>query len=113
MHELPLAQRIIGIAADAACKRGADKIKTIYLTVGDESGYVADCIQLYFDLISAGTPCGGAELRIERVRPKLRCAGCGMLFERRPFEFACPACGGDGEPTEIGREFLVTKLDVG
>jgi len=112
MHELPLARRIIEIAAGAAAARGAERIRTINLTVGDESGYVADCIQLYFDLISEGTPCEGASLAIERVKPLLRCTACGVLFARRPFEFSCPQCGADGEPTEIGREFIVKSIET-
>jgi len=112
MHELPLARQIIGIASQAAAGRSGGRVKTINLTVGDGSGYVADCVKLYFDLISEGTPCEGAELKIERVRPMLRCGACGGLFERRPFEFVCPDCGGEGEPTEIGREFRVSSVEI-
>jgi len=112
VHEFPLAKRIIEIASEKAAENGGGSVKNINLVVGDESGYVAECIQLYFDLISEGTPCEGAELRVERVNPLLRCENCNTLFERKPFEFACPTCGEDGKPTEIGREFYVKSIEI-
>lgn len=111
MHELPITQRIIDIASQAAAERGRDRVTKIYLVVGDASGYMADSIQLYFDLISAGSPCEGAALEFESVKSMLRCESCGALFERKPFDFTCP-CGGQGRPTEIGREFYVKAIEV-
>lgn len=111
MHELPITRRIIDIASQAAAERGAGRITKIYLVVGDASGYMADSIQLYFDLISAGSPCEGAALDFEFVKSMLKCETCGALFERKPFDFTCP-CGGQGRPTEIGREFYVKAIEV-
>ncbi len=111
MHELPITRRIIEIASRAALERGGAKIAKIQLVVGDASGCMADSIQLYFDLISAGTPCEGASLSFERIRSMLMCETCGRLFERKPFDFTCP-CGGQGRPTEIGREFYVKAIEV-
>lgn len=111
MHELPVTQRIIAIASNAAEERGAGKVTKIQLVVGDASGYMADSIQLYFDLISAGSRCEGAGLEFEFVKSMLKCETCGQLFERKPFDFTCP-CGGQGRPTEIGREFYVKAIEV-
>jgi hydrogenase nickel incorporation protein HypA/HybF len=111
VHELPITQRIISIASGAARARGAGQITQIQLVVGDVSGYMADSIRLYFDLISAGSLCEGAILSFESVKSMLRCENCGRLFERKPFDFTCP-CGGQGRPTEIGREFYVKAIEV-
>ncbi len=112
MHELPITQRVIDIASEAARARGAGKITQIQLVIGDASGYMADSIELYFDLISAGSLCEGAKLSFEFVKSMLRCDTCGQLFERKPFDFTCPSCGGQGRPTEIGREFYVKAIEV-
>jgi hydrogenase nickel incorporation protein HypA/HybF len=111
MHEYPITQRIISIASEAAAKKGASRVSKIFLTVGEESGYSPESIDLYFDLISAGTPCAGATLEYESVKAMLRCEACGQLFQRMPFSFTCP-CGGQGRPTEIGREFIVKAIEV-
>ena len=49
---------------------------------------------------------------IKRIKPKLKCPKCGELFERRPMSFACPVCGTDGGPTDIGKEFYIESIEV-
>jgi hydrogenase nickel incorporation protein HypA/HybF len=111
VHEYPIAKHIVEIAQKAALEQGAHSVSRIMLVVGDATGYLADCIKLYFDLIAAGSICEGAEIEIERVKAKLRCETCGQLFERKPFSFDCP-CGGQGLPTGIGQEFYVKAIEV-
>jgi hydrogenase nickel incorporation protein HypA/HybF len=67
---------------------------------------------MYFDIIAEGTLCEGAALIVKPVKPKLRCAVCDALFYRRPMSFACPSCGADGAPTEIGKEFYIESVTV-
>jgi len=112
MHELPITEQIIKIAEEHGQKARASKIEQIKIVVGERSGYIGESIRMYFDIISEGTMCEGAELVIETVRPKLKCPGCGALFERKPMSFACHECGTDGEPTEIGREFYIDSITV-
>lgn len=112
MHEYPITKRIIEIAQEHAAKNHADQVKVINLVVGDYSGYVADSIELYFDIIAEGTACEKAHLNIERVAPKLKCSQCGELFERKPFSFECPHCKGEGTPTTIGQEFYIKSIEI-
>lgn len=111
MHEYPVTVRIVEIANEEAVKAGG-KVTAINLVVGDDSGFIGESIQMYFDIIAEGTPCEGAKLSIERVRPKLKCASCGKFFERKPFSFTCPFCGGKGGPTKIGKEFYVKSVEL-
>ncbi len=112
MHEYPITQRIIEIVEEYAVQNNADEVKIINLVVGDYSGYVASSIELYFDIIAEGSRSESARLNIERVVPKLKCEGCGEYFERKPFTFICPHCGGEGRPTEIGQEFYIKSIIV-
>ena len=112
MHEYPVTLRIIDVASDSARENGAEKVKKIKLVMGEDCGYLADSIALYFDIIAAGTLCEGAELCFEYIKPQLRCKKCGNLFLRKPFVFTCPDCDGDGEPTEIGREFYLDSIEI-
>ena len=82
--------------------------------IGDNSGYVAESIQFYFDIIAENSFCEGAALNIERIKPMLKCKKCESLFERVPFSFSCTVhhCNGEGEPTDIGREFFIRSIEI-
>ena len=114
MHEYPATKRIIEIAEKYALGNGAGGVTAINLVVGEASGYVPDSIELYFPIIANGTLCENARLRIKSPKAMLRCGKCGRLFMRRPFMFACPGpgCGGEGGPTELGREFYVESIEI-
>ena len=108
MHEYSLAQSIIQTASHHA--DGAKVIK-IELVIGESSGILGESIRMYFDIFAENTLCEEATIEIESVKPKLRCKTCGLFFERKPFSFDCE-CGGEGEPTDIGREFYIKSITV-
>jgi hydrogenase nickel incorporation protein HypA/HybF len=112
MHEYPLVQSVIRIASASALEHRAQRVKTIGLVVGDGTGYVPESIQMYFDILSKGTLCEGARLAVKRVKPVMRCESCGREFERSPFSFDCPRCGGLGSPAEIGKEFYIDEIEI-
>jgi len=114
MHEYPITQEIINIASKYALKDGCKKVCRISLVMGENCGYLADSIAMYFDIIAEGSPCDGAKLEFENIEAKLECKSCGKLFRRRPFEFSCPVpgCDGEGMPTEIGREFYIKSIEI-
>ncbi|MDR1798146.1 MAG: hydrogenase maturation nickel metallochaperone HypA [Clostridiales Family XIII bacterium] len=112
MHEYPITKSIVEIAERHGREAGASCVARITLVVGERSGYIPESIRMYFDAIAKGTLCEGADLSVVPVRPKLRCPACGAEFERKPYSFACPACGTDGHPTDIGKEFYIESIEV-
>ena len=111
MHEYPITEQIVKLAEKHCRQAGAEKVVAVNLVVGDYSGFVPESIHMYFDLIAEGTLCDGADINITRVKPKINCPACGKIFERKPMSFACPDCGTDGEPTEIGKEFYIDSIE--
>ena len=112
MHEYPITLNIIKIAEKHCREANAERVRKIKLVIGDYSGYVSESVQMYFDLIGEGTLCEGAEIEIENVKPMLRCRQCGELFYKKLMSFECTKCGGDGGPSEIGKEFYVESIEV-
>lgn len=112
MHEFPITEHIVKLASEECEKAGGTRVKSVKLVCGDYCGYVPESIHMYFDVIGKDTPCDGAEIIIERVTPKLKCPACGELFVKGHLTFACPKCGADGEPTEIGKEFYIDSIEV-
>lgn len=111
MHEYPVTLEIVRIAENTAREKGGT-VKAIHLVVGEDSGFIGESIQMYFDVISEGTLCEGALLTIKDIKPLMKCDSCGHLFERKRFSFTCPFCGGDGSPTDIGKEFYIESVDL-
>ncbi len=112
MHEYPATVEIVRLAQNAARSQNAVKVTKIALVIGDQSGYVGDSIHLYFDAVAKDTMCEGCELEIRRVRSMLQCEKCQTMFERMPFSFACPECGGEGHPSDIGNEFFIDYIEA-
>ena len=112
MHEFPITEHIVDMASKECEKAGGNRVRSIKLVCGDYCGYVPESIRMYFDVIGQGTPCENAEIIIERVEPKLKCPACGKIFARELLSFACPKCGTDGEPTDIGKEFYIDSIEV-
>ena len=48
----------------------------------------------------------------ESIKPKLRCNKCGKLFTKQLLTFDCPYCDGQGEATEIGKEFYIKNIEI-
>jgi hydrogenase nickel incorporation protein HypA/HybF len=112
MHEYPITLQIIKIAEKHCREAGGEKVKKIHLVVGDYSGYIGDSIRMYFDAIGQGTLCEDAEIQITRVKPQLKCTGCGQHFEKIPMSFSCPHCGGEGGPSSVGKEFHIETIEI-
>lgn len=111
MHEYPLTLEIIRLAENVA-KENHGKVRGIHLVIGEDSGFIGESIQMYFDAVSVGTLCEGARLTMEGVKSKLSCEKCGKLFSRKRFSFTCPYCGGEGSPTAIGKEFYIKDVEL-
>lgn len=112
MHELSITHNIIAICSEEAEKHKAKKVTEIRLKIGELSGMVPECIQNYFDILSAGTKVEGAVLKVEKVPLKILCRACGFqgvldsMFEK------CPDCGSEDIKLFGGNEFYIDSLEV-
>jgi hydrogenase nickel incorporation protein HypA/HybF len=112
MHELGVTESIIGIVLDKANEAGATRITGISLVVGELSGFVPDCIQFYFDLLSRDSIAAGASLHFESTPAQLRCRSCSTLFQPKDGSSGCPECGSGGVEVAGGRELYVKSMEV-
>ena len=112
MHEYAVTQSIIRTVTEEAEKAGVQKISEIRLVVGDLSTILDDSVQLYFDMLSEGTPAAGARLVFKRIPAEFRCGSCGHLFEKPRRGFDCPLCGAPGTLTGRGKEFYIESIEA-
>jgi hydrogenase nickel incorporation protein HypA/HybF len=109
VHELSIAQAVVGIAARHAGER---RVIRVELRVGHLRQVVPDALEFAFGLVAEGTPVEGAELAIEHVPVRVACAACGGEGEVGELPFLCPACGGADVSVVAGEELEVDSLEL-
>lgn len=112
MHDYHKAVDMVNYGVAQASKQGKRKVTKITLVMGDSCGYSEESIRMYFDEVSAGTVCEGAQICVEHVKAKLKCPQCGKLFERKPMHLTCPDCGVEGEPTDVGTQIEIKSAEM-
>ena len=112
MHELGITQSIVNIVLDKAKEAQASKIVQINLVAGELAGFVPECIQFYFDILSKDTIAQEASLIFTPAPAQLRCRNCSITFHPQDTLWSCPKC--DSQSVEIigGRELYVESMEV-
>jgi len=112
MHELGITENIVNIALAKAGEAQASRISQINVVIGEMSGFVADCIQFYFDSLSRDTIAQGAVLHFELVPAQLRCRNCSTIFAPQDTLWSCPECHGRSVEISKGRELYMESIEV-
>lgn len=108
MHELAIAQGIIGGASEHAAGR---RIYSVTVAVGALCAVVPDALHFCFDLAAEGTLAEGAELIIEEVPARGRCHRCGREFTLHEPIPLCD-CGSADVDISAGRDLRIRSMEV-
>ena len=109
MHELSLADAVVTIARDHARGR---RVTRVDVKIGLLRQVVPEALEFAFELVAAGTEVEGAELRVEHVPVRVRCARCEAESEAPEFPLACAGCGSVDVEVVAGDELLVESLEL-
>jgi hydrogenase nickel incorporation protein HypA/HybF len=109
MHELSIAEAIVAVSSRHAAGR---RVSEVEVKVGALRQVVPSALEFAFELVVAGSPLEGAELRIETVPATGRCSDCGAQSRLDGFPFACAACGSVDLELVGGEELLVESIEV-
>lgn len=112
MHELSIAMSLVELASERARRAGAARVTRLNLRIGALRGIEDESMRQAFEAARIDSPCVDAELRIENVPLKARCRDCGAQYEIEGAEWACPACGSDGELLAGGDELQLASIEV-
>jgi len=112
MHEMAITQSMVNLVLDEAKKGGARKVKNINLVLGELSGVVGDCVQLYFGLMSKDTIAEGATISFKTVATQAKCRQCARVFEVKDSEWLCPECHSISIELVSGNELFVESIEV-
>ena len=111
MHEMSIAEGILGIVRDYAEQNHATKVREVGLLLGEMAGVEEDALRFCFSSLAQGTLAENAELSVKRVPLVGRCGACGREQPIENYNFICPECGG-GLAIVSGRELRVEYLEM-
>ena len=109
MHELAIAEAVLGVALDHA---GGRRIRSVELRVGRLRQVVPEALAFSFELVCQGTPAEGAELVLEEVPAEGDCRACRARSVLSTFPLRCERCGGLNVEIVRGEELCVDALEV-
>jgi len=112
MHELSVAEALLALAIEHGERAHARHISDVYIVVGQLSSVVDESVQLYWDMISAGTLAARARLHFRPVPARLACQDCGRQYAPAADELGCPACGSLHVKIVAGEELYLEAIDV-
>ena len=112
MHEMSIAESIIGIARDYAAKENARKVTEIELSIGTLAGIEFDSLDFALDICKKGTILEKANIRINKIKARAKCINCNVEFEVEHVFDACPKCKGYASSLLCGKEMRVESLLV-
>ncbi|MFW9792710.1 MAG: hydrogenase maturation nickel metallochaperone HypA [Candidatus Thorarchaeota archaeon] len=123
MHEFSAACSIVDTAIEAAINNNATKVSVVHVEVGEFTFLVPEQLIFNFEIASRKSLLEGAELKIKKVKGRLKCDDCGFEGESQvdssiPNQVAvfapmkCPQCGGSSTKITGGKDFIITSIEA-
>lgn len=112
MHELSITENVLAIVLGEAEKRGARRVQTIRLRIGEMTPVDTGSVEFYLDLMAKGTIAEGVRLETDHVPLRCSCRACGDEFATGDTGFRCPVCGSPEVDILTGRELYVDSIDI-
>jgi hydrogenase nickel incorporation protein HypA/HybF len=112
MHEMSLAEGVIGVIEDAARTQGFDQVKTVWLEIGRLAAVEPDALRFSFDVVKRGTVADAARIEIVDLPGAAWCMKCADTVAIDERGAACPACGSYQLQVSGGDDLRVKELEV-
>jgi len=112
MHELSVAQEILGIVNQYVPDPKLNSVKTVKVKIGKLSNILTDSLTFCFEAITSDTPLNGAKLEVIETPVKIICNNCNKESEIEPPVFSCPVCGNNQIKIVSGTELRVDEIEL-
>lgn len=111
MHEFSLIDQLMKTLFDSARENGIVRINRVSLVVGEAYGALPDALKFAFEVLSLGTPAGGAALDIKEDPVVCRCRQCQYSYRWRDRSWKCPGCGSASADVIGGRGIYIDYFE--
>ncbi len=112
MHEMSLAEGVLGAIEEAARAQRFTTVKTVRLELGRLAAVEPDALRFAFDVVKRGGIADGARLDIVEVPGAAWCMRCCETVALAARGDACPRCGSYQLQVSAGEELRVKELEV-
>lgn len=112
MHEFSIVQSLVRQIQEIEKQYAPEKIKVVYLEVGELSGVEATSVDFYYKELVKSSSLENTELVIHRCGLKGQCQDCGLKFDMKELVLTCPDCLSQKVNLIGGRELLISAIDL-
>ena len=110
MHEMSIAESVLGIVEESARREGFRRVKEVRLEIGQLAAVETQALRFCFDAVVRGSVAEGAALAIEETPGVAWCFGCSSSVPVAARGEACPRCGSAQLQVSGGTEMRVKDL---
>lgn len=113
MHELAITRSLLNLTLARAELAGAVKVSAVHVALGELSGLVPECIDLYWAELTRGTAAEGSRVEYRAIPALLSCSACGSLTQFHTGQrFGCQHCWSQELKLHSGDEIMLEALDA-
>jgi hydrogenase nickel incorporation protein HypA/HybF len=93
MHEMSIAESVLGIVEECARREGFRQVREVRLEIGRLAAIESQALRFCFDAVVRGSLAEGARLEIEEVPGEAWCLKCSNAVSVDSRVGECPLCG--------------------
>ncbi|MCP5038697.1 MAG: hydrogenase maturation nickel metallochaperone HypA [Rhodobacteraceae bacterium] len=112
MHEMALAEGVLGIVEQTVKGQSCTKVTKVRLEIGELSHVAPEALRFCFKAVMNGTIAQGATLEIDRTPGRAWCHDCGQNVPVSTLGAPCPECDGFKLQITGGEDMRVRDMEV-
>lgn len=110
MHEISIAEGVLGIVEESARREGFRRVKEVRLEIGRLAAVQTEALRFCFEAVVRGSIAEGAALVIDETPGTAWCFGCAATVPVAARGDRCPRCGGAQLQVSGGTQMRVKDL---
>jgi hydrogenase nickel incorporation protein HypA/HybF len=112
MHEMSLAEGVLGVVQDAARPHAPCTVRTVRLEIGALAAIEGEALRFAFEVVKRGSVADGAQLDIVELPGVAWCMQCCRSVPIEARGEPCPQCGSFQLQVTGGDQMRVKELEL-
>ena len=112
MHEMTLAESVLGIIENAGREQGFDRVSALTLEIGELAGVELDALRFCLGVVLEHSIASGATIEWSIVPGSGFCLDCGRKVAMNTLYAPCAICGGPHVEATDGLQMRLRDLRV-